>query len=380
MPTLEHTVVTAATVRAAPPEEPTRNQRARVDFTVDSTSKLSPLETAIQFIESHTASLHDGLSDLLLLKGKELTSLRHRLTTKESAINKLESHETRIPVSARVDFKLSCMKGLEETPDFISLQSRNTDLVDKFRKDLKAHIVECGRLEIAFLKKQIATTYAKTLSQVVAMFHIAQGVDQAKTHPTALKLIADHAATLLKHTDGADFGNLYIQVNSVENMTDADGLNVNPRAADIHRTLESVFVTSWDLYLGANKARELALSLKRHMTEHVLTDMTEAAVNIVDQELPANQEQLHELIRKEIDRAAKKRQNKEASQTSKNAKRGQKKDGASQKNAKAKGKAAESKSGGNKKGGKKSKERSQEKSKNKSSSTKNAKKRKKKQS
>ena len=386
MPTRMDTTepATAATVRQASPELPTRNQRPRVDFTVNTSSKLPPLKTAVLHIEDHVASLHDGLSDLLMLKGKEITSLRHRLFLKESIINKMESHADRIPVSARVDFKLSCLNGLEENPDFLVLHSKNAGLVEKFRKDLKADIIACGQLEITFLKKAIATHFAKSLSLVVAMFHIAQRVDQAKTHPTALKMIADHSATLLKHVDDDDFETTYISVNNVTGLTAIARLNVNDRSADIHRAIESVFTSSWDLYLKTSRDQELALDLKVHMKEHVLMDKTEDAVNIVDQELPATREQLHELIQKEIDRANKKRANQTAAKAAKNKQRGPNKPGASERNQKKSGKsknqsdkAAASAKGGRQGNDKKSRGRSRDKSRSKSSTKTNAERRKK---
>jgi hypothetical protein len=394
MPTLTLPTAAAPTVRPAPPEAATRNQRPRVDFTIDSSSTLSPLETAVKMIEGSTESLHDGIADLLLLKGKELITLRHRLASKESAINSLESHETRIPVSARVDFKLSCMKGVEETQDFNDLQARNTTLLDTFRKDLKAHVIECGRIEIVFLEKQLATIFAKTISQVTAMFHVAQGVDPAKNHPTALKMITENPLTLLKHLDEADaldFKNLYLQVNTVGTLTEAERTNTNPNADDIRRALVSIFVSPWDRYLEAQKAKEMAITLRKHMREHVLVDMTADAVNVVDQELPATREQLAELIQKEVARATKQRKDKENSKSAKNNSRGRKKTGASQTNQKNQpapknqtnqrpkqtqakkqsGKAAESNKGGKKGKGKQPRGRSRSKSPMRSASTRN---------
>ena len=334
MPTIE-TVddLPATNARATPTIDPTRNTRHRVDFSIDQGSNKTPLETAIAQIESHTASLQDGLSDLLLVKGKIILDLRHKIFSKNFALTKLESHETRIPVSARVDFKLSCMKGVEGDTGFQDLLTRNANLVDTFRKNLKSHIIECGKMEVCFMTKHLAETYAVALAQVVAMFHIAQRVAPDKNHPTALRLLADHSASLLKHSDATTFVATYINSNNVGHLNDAALANFNASTAEMKRAIEAVFVSSWDQYLEAHKKKQMILDLKRQYRETLLTEKTEDAAMIVDNELPADREQLQELINKEVSRATAKLTNQKKAAALKNAQRGRKKKtGADQRN------------------------------------------------
>ena len=327
MPTFEtvDAAPPAANIRGPPTEDPTRNTRPRVDFSVNQGSNQTPLELAGAQIERHTVSLQDGLSDLLLVKGKEILSLRHKIFSKTFALTKLESHETRIPVSARVAFKLSCMKGVEEEPGFQDLFTRNASLVDTFRKNLKNHIVECGKIEALFMTKRLAEAYAVALSQVVAMFHIAQRVASDKNHPTALRLLADHHATLLKHSDVTTFAEVYTTSNNVGDLSAAMRANFNADTTEMRRAIEAVFISSWDLYLEEHKKRQLVLDLKRHYRETILTEKTEDAGMIVDNELPADREQLQELINKEVSRATAKIQNKTKATAAKNSQRGRKK-------------------------------------------------------
>ena len=313
-----------------------RNQRARIDPTVDDPgAALTPMQVALAHIESHTASLRDGLSDLLSEKGKELTLLRHRIHTKDRTLSRLEKDDDRLPVSARLSFKLSCLKGADELPEFQELANRNADVVAVFCKQLKSHIIECGKIELVFLRQKLAEQFATTIHHVVSLFHIAQQVEPAKTHPTALRLISEHADTLLKHTPSPNFTAVYTTVNDVGTLSLADRQNTNVRAAEIRRALEAVFVASWDAYLTTSAAQDLALDLRKHAREHLLANKTEEAANMVDDELPATRQQLQDLINLEVSRATKKlAQRRPSDRTSKNSTRGRTSDtsGASQRN------------------------------------------------
>ena len=286
-------------------------------------------------------SLQDGLSDLLLVKGKEILSLRHKIFSKIFSLTKLESHETRIPVSARVAFKLSCMKGVEEDQGFQDLFTRNASLVDTFRKNLKSQIIECGKIEALFMTKKLAEAYAVALSQVVAMFHIAQRVASDKNHPTALRLLADHHATLLKHSDATTFEEVYITSNNVGDLNSVMRANINANTTEMRRAIEAVFIDSWDLYLEEHKKWQLVLDLKRQYRETILTEKTEDAGMIIDNELPADREQLQELITKEVSLATAKIQNKTKATAAKNSQRGRKKNAGADKTNQRKKKASD---------------------------------------
>ena len=126
-----------------------QNTQARVDKTVATPGEdLSPLQTAFKHIESHTKSLQPGLSDLLLEKGKEITTLRHQIYTKEKNLPRLEKDEEQILVSARLHFTLTESKEAEELPEFIELQTETKLYVNGVRKELKKKIIAAGKIGI----------------------------------------------------------------------------------------------------------------------------------------------------------------------------------------------------------------------------------------
>ena len=329
-----NTAVIAGTRRTGN-QEGGRQTRVRIDDTVATPGpKLTPLQTALLHVESHTALLHDGLSTLLLERSKNLLLQRHKIKTKDMALSKLEGDTARLPASARIQFKLNVSKDVEETDRFKELNIRNQTVTEEYTKKLKAHVLEAGRLEIANMKAKLIEAYALAIHDTVAVYHISMEKPTAMNHPTALNIIAEHEGMLLKHTEANNFAQRYKEVNSVGDLTAAQQALVNDRRIEIKRTMEAIFVTPWDMYLQTYREQELVLSLKRHARETLLEAKTADATEIIDNEIPADRQQLQELIRTEALKIAKSiarppsKQNKQ-----KNKKMGQGQ-GASQRNGK----------------------------------------------
>lgn len=328
----------AGQARRAPDDTNTRSTRARVDETVQTPGEtLAPLQTALKHVESHTESLHDGLSDLLLDQGKTILTHQHKIFSKNFTISRLEQHEDRIPQSARVSFKLNTKKEVEETPAFTTLQAKSDTLVREYNLKLKGLILECGKLEVTALTATLRQMYAHAIFQIVSIYHVAQGVHPSRTNPTAIKMLENHGNTILKHllTDAysiADFIVTYKDVNKV--AEDEILTNTNDRALEIQRTLESIFVAPWDHYLRRHREHELVLTLKKYSRETLTSSKTSDAVDTIEKELPADRQQLQELIRKEANKLL----NASKQRPPKNQSRGPKKSGASQRNAGTAGK------------------------------------------
>jgi hypothetical protein len=112
--------------------------------------------------------------------------------------------------------------------------------------------------------------------------------------------------------------------------------------------LNAIINLSWDHYLRQEKDNQLAISLKKQAKEVMLSSHTEDATMDIDAEIPADRQQLKDLIRHEaramakkmIDSAVEEKLKAMQMTVSKNAGRGQQRPGASTKrNAKAKAKA-----------------------------------------
>ena len=311
----------AAGTRRAAEEEPRadRQQRVRIDPTVATPGdKRSPLQAALLHVESHTASLHEGLSTLLLEKSKSILLQRHKIYSKTMTLSKLEKDETRIPASARIQFKLNVCKEVEDSNEFTELNIRNRAVTEEYTKKLKQHVIEAGKLEITNMKKHLMNSYATALHDVIAIYHVSQNVSSAKTNPTALKLIVESGPTILKHDSVDDFTEIYRNANNVGDLSQEQRDNINDRRIEITRTIDSIFIQPWDTYLQTYKEQELALSLKKHAREALLEQKTADATAVVDNELPADRTQLQDLIRAEALKIVKEANNPKSKHNRKN--------------------------------------------------------------
>jgi hypothetical protein len=136
-----------------------------------------------------------------------------------------------------------------------------------------------------------------------------------------------------------------VQVNPAVERSDTA-----PSHSPISTALNAIFNLSWDHYLRQEKDNQLAISLKKQAKEVMLASHTEDATMDIDAEIPADRQQLKDLIRHEARAMAKKMSDSAVEEklkaiqmpVSKNAGRGQQRPGASTKiNAKAKAKRGE---------------------------------------
>lgn len=316
-------------------------KRARIDASVtdpDKKANQSPLAAAKEHIESHIASLHDGIADLLLNRGTDHINLIHRILSKEQNILRMEADEGYIPVSARVNFKLSPLKSAEEMTEFLELQTRNIAFTETVKIQYRKHIIECAKIDRKALRAQLNKEYCESIHQVVSIFHTAQSVDDSLSHPLAIKLFTENSISILKHIDleSAAFCLLYKTTLDVGTLTEAQIAVDNPRIGEIKRAIESVFPAAIDKYIKQLADNNLALTIKKQAREALLEQKTEDATMLVDDELPVDRLQLNELIQKEAEKLARKLIKDEVAtqlkKTTKNSSRGPKK-GANQRKA-----------------------------------------------
>jgi hypothetical protein len=330
--------------RPAPNDETPPNidnrKRVYIDTSIATTSdklQLSPLRAAEEFIVSHTASLRNEIATLLLDRGREHIHLAHKAHSKDRNRSRMEADDTYIPVSARVDFRLQAVKEAEELPEFHQLQNRAAEVIKEKQVALKKLVIDTLKLERKVLQEKLNKHFCESIFMATKLFLTAQGVDTAQSHNVVAHLLEQHGETLLKHTgyNVEGFAALYkatLQVGDLPPVTAA--AHNSQHIGCIKRAIESVFVLSWDRYMSQVKENELSISLKKEVKEQLLWRKTEDATMEIDNELPADREQLRDLIRREAEIMAKKLVCKEIDaklDMAKNTKRGQAVKGASNK-------------------------------------------------
>ena len=76
----------------------------------------------------------------------------------------------------------------------------------------------------------------------------------------------------------------------------------NHAIQQVKRSLESLFVTAWNVYLSHHRRNATDLALKKLATEHFDTKSTEETAMEIDTEPPANRELLMDLVQKEVEK------------------------------------------------------------------------------
>jgi hypothetical protein len=123
----------------------------------------------------------------------------------------------------------------------------------------------------------------------------------------ALATLEDHGKSILRHVglEPSAFISLYrstLQVNPALERADPA-----PSNSPISTALNAIFIlSSWDHYLRQEKDNQLAISLKKQAKEVMLASHTEDATMDIDAEIPADRQQLKDLIRHEARAMAKK--------------------------------------------------------------------------
>ena len=329
-------------------------KRVRIDPTVsDDAGKTSPLSLANDHVSKHVASLHSDLAAILsrLAKThlKALTKLRHR----RSVITKMEQDNDFVPRSARVDFKLNCSKAAEQDPEFPGLKDECQRLITEFHSKLKAQILQAAKIEAKLALVDAQKSFTNALQLSTKAFLVAhRQEDEIQTEKMVSTIISNYSGELLKYLDITedDFKLLYqttqgvvalpapypgrhynTQALSQSTVTeDSESIVLTGQipgfehyarrvapvrqntaeysASSLKRILESVFVTSWDIYLKQAQHNETVLALKKLATEHFSSKATENAAMEIDMEPPASRELLQSLINDAVAKKSKKLQ------------------------------------------------------------------------
>ena len=307
MPTVATTTNHQTTILPEDPNVHNAPKRARIDPTVadpNNGKTRMPLSAAEDFIKSHTASLHTGISTLLLKQGQDYLAIAHKIQSKTRNISRMEEDESYIPISARVNFRLQAMKEVEELNEFKELQQSTNTLISEQQQALKTAIIACAKLERRFLVTKLDKHYCSSIAHTVSLFATAHGLSPALNSAIALSLIDSYSIILLKHHpahDTVSFRTLFKSLHNIPDEPTALATGTLPIVVELKRIIEAVFVTSWDRYLQQQQENDIALTLKKIAKAVLLEQSTEATVMEIDNELPADRDHLEALIQRSAD-------------------------------------------------------------------------------
>jgi hypothetical protein len=176
----------------------------------------------------------------------------------------METDDTYVPVSARVDFKLQAWKDAEELPEFTLLQTETSTLVKDIQAQLKTKIIQNIRLGRTVLSALIAKHYFESIAAALSLFLVADRKYSTHASSIAINILKSNSASLLKHMYmlSNDFIAFYRTINHVPRGTNTTEEFGTLRGA-VNRHIESTFVTAWDTCIQCQRDSELSLALKK---------------------------------------------------------------------------------------------------------------------
>jgi hypothetical protein len=318
------------------------NKRVRVDATATNGSpSKSPMTYAITHISDHVASLQPQIATILSRLAKQHILLLSKLHHRTKQIEKMESDTTFIPRSARVNFVLNVSKTAEQDAEFPAIRDEVLRIVEETQMSLKKQIIAATNIEIKILKQDIMKDLAVAIHVAAKAFLLAQEITTIQPEKLGSTLLDRYHEILLSHSSCtlAAFSPIYCSENGIATLPapfravdtarrtaapqpDNDSLFperiANPIVAatfihlptrnsvedtivsNLKRTLESVFITSWDLYLKRSQANAVDAALKKLSTETFDSQATESAAMEIDMEPPATRLQLDSLIQDSV--------------------------------------------------------------------------------
>jgi hypothetical protein len=319
------------------------NKRVRVDATATNGSlSKSPMTYAITHISDHVASLQPQIATILSRLAKQHILLLSKLHHRTKQAEKMESDTTFIPRSARVNFALNVSKSAEQDAEFPAIRDEVQRIVEETQTSLKKQIIAATHIEIKLLMQDIQKDLATAIHITVKAFLLAQDNTTIPPEKMGSTLLDRYHETLLSHSTCTleAFRPIYCSENGIAHLpapfravdtarrtaatgppiTQPDNDSLFPGliaapivapaayhpptrnavedtiASNLKRTLESVFITSWDLYLKRSQANAVDAALKKLSTETFDSKATESAAMEIDMEPPATRLQLDSLI------------------------------------------------------------------------------------
>jgi hypothetical protein len=326
------------------------NKRVRIDTTATNGGpSKSPMAHANTHIQDHVASLQPQIATILSRLAKQHILLLSKLYHRIKQVEKMESDAAFIPRSARVSFVLNLSKTAEQDAEFPALRDECTRIVEETQKSLKQQIIAATNIEIKLLKYEIQKDLAAAINIAVKAFLLAEGNTTIPPEKMGSTLLDRYNETLLSHCycDLAAFRLIYCTENGIATLPapfragdiarraaarappitqpDNDSLFQNliatpviapiapaapippartaledTIASNLKRTLESVFVYPWGLYLRKSQANAVDAALKKLSTETFDSKATESAAMEIDMEPPATRLQLDSLIQDSV--------------------------------------------------------------------------------
>ena len=200
------------------------NKRVRIQSTntniTTETGTMSRVKTpkalALACVQSHVASLHPQVHKIINIYGVQFIEIYHKIQQKSAQLSKMETNDTFIPRSARINFEFHVRPEVEQSSDFTTIKSSTTELIKDFQQNLKSKIMETMRLDISYLQNKLNSTVCELVFYTSKAFHLLHNPTQINppVTKTVALIINGFGDNLLKHcsVDKTSFKALFVEL------------------------------------------------------------------------------------------------------------------------------------------------------------------------
>ena len=295
-------------------------------------SRVSPTQKAEEQLERGIASRPTELQQLMSYHGKRIIKLQRDIFNKKNTYKKMEDNPDYIPRSAKLNFQLTFSKETEERDEqrTSNLRERAEEAKNLFQTTVKTLIIAAAKEDRDTLKLQLWEETAIAMHSITKSHIIASDLkDDPCPHTMVHNVLRNCSGdTLIEDYGGMNINNFLtaytkahglatmpaaVEINAVPDdleAPDRDTLMAAAHAATNHPTnrgiarLYKFFMECihdpWTAFLKQTDLNEKALALKQINAEIIEGQATEATAMQVDQEVPADRQQLNDLISNKV--------------------------------------------------------------------------------
>ena len=279
------------------------------------------------------------LQPLLLHHGLKIISLNKKVYHKKQIITKMEdANAGHIPKSVKLNVTLTVMQATKDRNQqaVTALEEELRTAREQFEQAAKATLLKAAKADFETLKSERLKETTIFIQKLAEVHLLSAGITNVSVHEQVQAILTyvdkkyfSHKGTIATqairqyYTQEIAREELpqampipellpQAQYNSQEEYADAvrayevqANLPQHKGLPTLKRYLEDVLIAPWNAYLAQEEANTRARAVLKATTEHLEGTATDAAAMEVEAEVPADQQQLQEIIKNNIAEANK---------------------------------------------------------------------------
>lgn len=262
--------------------------------------------------------------------GLTLLLLHTNLYKKTEIIRKMRLEDVYIPASCRTNFSLQIMKDTEARDPQKALDLRDQAVAAKtaYEATMKAIVIATAEEDSKTLQEQILDAAIKAIKDLSHINKVADEI-RCNTHLRVASVLYHHGIDILSGTtqDATAFKTRYAALCGLDNFPLADNPPVphddmddqeraqvmqahaewsaspiNRNLQELADLLEDTLARPYQAFQAQHLKNQRDLALTKASRALIVTNATDETAMAIDQEVPADQQQLRDIIAKAVDK------------------------------------------------------------------------------